>query len=431
MNRKIIGAIVEYNPFHYGHLYHLDQIRKRGKAYAVVCIMSGDFVQRGEPAILDKFARAKMAIFNGVDLVVELPFVYATQDARGFARGAVGILHRMHAVDEIWFGSEVGDMQKMMPVFSVLVDEPLTFKSFLHDELNKGLSFPEARRLALRRYLQNEDDSTSDIVKNSNDILGIEYMIALKHYNSSISPIAIKRIGSGYLQERYEGQFSSATAIRKIMLKGDKSGMKKALPPPSFSICEEEFEVGKGPVSLASLSSTLLARLRIADEAELQRIYGVTEGLENRLIRYARTATDISAFLRLVKTKRFTYTKLSRLLLHIYFGLSKEKVRYFNKIGPQYIRVLGFNKRGQKVLKNMKNTTTIPIITTVSRYRDVMRRAEGDKDRYKDFNEREALEEFTYDLKASDLYSLLYPKASERGGGKDFKTRVITFLNSI
>lgn len=218
---KVLGIVVEYNPFHNGHLHHLKEAKTLINPDYTIAVMSGNFVQRGEPAILDKFSRAEIAVNMGVDVVLELPFVYCIQDASGFATGAIGVLERTNVVTDIVFGSESSNLEVLDKISNILYEQPKNFKKLLNKNLKKGLSFPNARKFALVEHLEssNYEHNVLDILEQSNDILGLEYLNALKLYNSKIVPHTIQRIKAEYNQKEFTGEISSATAIRNLIEK--------------------------------------------------------------------------------------------------------------------------------------------------------------------------------------------------------------------
>jgi predicted nucleotidyltransferase len=216
---KTIGIVAEYNPFHNGHLYQLQASRGQTGADCAVVVMSGNYTQRGEPAIVDKWARAEMALHSGADLVIELPVAYAMGSAEYFAYGAVKLLDSLNAVNMICFGSEAGSIEKLSAAAAILADEPESYKSYLKDYLSKGLSFPAARQKAISSYCKNTygKDDLSSLLKSPNNILGIEYLKALRRLKSNIVPMTIERVGNEYNQAELTGKMSSATSIRKTI----------------------------------------------------------------------------------------------------------------------------------------------------------------------------------------------------------------------
>ena len=234
----VLGIIAEYNPFHNGHLYHILKSKELTKDDYVIAIIGGNFTQRGESSIVDKWTKAEMAIAGGIDLVIELPTLYSISSAENFADGAIKILNSLKVVDHLSFGAECHEVNKLNIIANVLYDEPKEFKAFLADELSKGVSFPKARENAILRYLK--DFSYKNILSEPNNILGIEYLKALKKYRSRIKPVLVPRKSSGHLTTDYTGSISSSTAIRDMLKTGKTANLKDALTPSSYTILREE-----------------------------------------------------------------------------------------------------------------------------------------------------------------------------------------------
>lgn len=422
-NIKVLGIIVEYNPFHFGHLYHIQEAKELVKPDYVVAVMSGNFCQRGEPAIVNKFARTETAIKSGIDLVFELPTVYAVQDAGGFAVGSIGILHKMGVVTDIVFGSESGDIDFLNKVARLLANQTYEFQQTLKNKLKLGYSYPNARKYALMDVLNNDVEKIS----KSNDILGIEYLKAIIKYNSNITPRVIKRIGADYNDETFRGRLSSASAIRKIIKQGEFSKVQEALPEWTFEILSREFSLGRGPVFWEDLNF-LIAFFRKLKREDFERIYSFNEGLDLRFFEAARNYGDLQSFIEGVKTKRFTYSRIRRAILHVLFNMDKPFVEISNEEGPQYLRVLGFNKKGRELLKIIKEKASIPVISTPSLYKNVLdewKKKLAEEKVPVQINDKIYLRQFETDILASDLYTFLYPEKSQRQAGMDFTQRVI------
>lgn len=417
---KILGIIVEYNPFHKGHLYHLEKAKEIVQPDYVIAVMSGNFTQRGEPAIIDKWARTKMALHHGIDLVLELPVLYACQTAELFARGAVNILHQTGLVTHLAFGSEYSDLSNLNKIATILAKEPQEYKILLKDNLGLGLSFPHARANAIKKYildLQNNNGLSSRIMDNildgSNSILALEYLKSLYRLKSSIKPVVIPRLGSSYNSKDIEGNFSSATAIRNALLSHkDWQDIAFALPDISLKILKDTFLQGRGPVSLSSFEQILLGLIRRSSNSEIASWMDVEEGLENRIKQYARETSTIEDFLYKTKTKRYTYTRLQRILIHGLLGINKDQVSILQdtSIAP-YLRILGFNSKKADVLKRLKSTSHIPIISKPADYFC-----------YKSSNVNIM---FETSVLASDIYCLGFPHINERIGGQEFTQGVI------
>ena len=418
---RVLGIVVEYNPFHNGHLYHLVKARELVSADYTVAVMSGSFTQRGEPAVIDKFSRAEIALLHGVDVVIELPFVYATQDAGGFAFGAIGVLHRIGVVTDIVFGSESADEEFIEKVARVLHEQPWRYQEILHVKLKKGLSFPNARKEALVEYFQETGELDPERVRNierSNDILGVEYVRSLLKYSSSIRFHTIKRVGAAYNDPSFKGKFSSATAIRGLIREGKWDLVREALPQKSYEIVRREIEAGRGPVFWNDLELAYLSRFRVMKADDFEKIYGFVEGLHIRFEKEVRRASGLQDFIERLKSKRFTFTRLRRMMLHAFFGLTRELMEEVNEKGPQYARILGFTERGRKLLSVMKRKTSIPLVPTASLYKKVLEEIDDedmsvDRDLY--------LRMFELDMMATDLHTTFF---EDKTGERDFKEKV-------
>ena len=313
---KVLGVVVEYNPFHNGHLYHLESAKKLTNPDFTIAVMSGNFCQRGEPAIVNKFARAKMALSNGIDVVLELPVVYSLQDAGGFAIGSIGIFEKLGLVTDIVFGSESSDLDFLKSIAKVLYENPNEFDQLIKKELKKGLSYPNARKYALKEFLKFEENFV-DKLANSNDILGIEYLKAILKFKSKIKPHVIKRIGAKYNETELKEKISSATAIRNAIRKN--LSIKEYVPHTTYEILQNEFNEGRGPVFLENFDQFILSILRLKSRKELEKIYGFKEGLDKRFIDGADKTTNIKEFIEFVKTKRFTFSRIRRLMFNVIF----------------------------------------------------------------------------------------------------------------
>ena len=390
---SVLGIVAEYNPFHNGHKYHIQQSKALSGTDSVVCVMSGNFIQRGEPAIVDKWARTEMALMSGVDLVIELPVIYAMSSAEFFAFGAVKILDSLGIVDCISFGSETGSSDELELIADILNAEPEKYKSSLKDNLSKGLSFPAARENALIGYLiasGYESDNFSEIIKSSNNILGIEYIKALKKLQSKIKPQTIKRIANAYNSETLEGDISSATAIRKHILTieslrnpyiADTSkalnisavmdSFAKVLPTHSFDIMLREFNEGRGPVFSSDFENIILSSLRRMNIEEIKKLPYIAEGLENRFKAAADNSGSLDELIENINTRRYTRTRIQRCLFSILSGLKNEEFLEFNLHGgPQYIRVLGFNSIGRKLLSKINKSAFLPVIVKTADFKN-------------------------------------------------------------
>ena len=366
---EIIGIIAEYNPFHNGHLYHIQKSKEQTGAKFVVCVMSGNFVQRGNTSIVDKWTKAKLAIENGVDLVLELPTIYSVSSAESFAQGAVKILENLGIVDTISFGTETNDFAALNNIATILTEEPKEFVNMLKEDLKQGLSFPKARENALIKYL-NDDVRYKDILNSPNNILGVEYLKSLKQIKSKIAPVAIKREKVYYNDNFIVDDFASATAIRKLVANKDFSGLIKVVPRSCYETVLKEFEAGNVVLDLQKFEKEIFYTLRRMSVSEIAELPDVSEGLENTIKNAANFCNNIKDFIDIVKTKRYTQTRIQRILVFALLGITKKDVQTAKKVIP-YARVLGFNEKGKLLLSGIsQNNPKMQVVTSVKRFLD-------------------------------------------------------------
>lgn len=364
---NITGIITEYNPFHNGHLYHLTEAKKATNSDGVICIMSGNFVQRGGPSIVDKWKRTEMALENGVDLVLELPTFYAVSSAELFARGAISILNSLGVVDNLYFGSECGDVNKLYEIAKILTTNNDSFNSILKSNLKEGISFAKAREKSLIHF--SKDDSIKEVISSSNNILGIEYIKAILSEKSNIKPYTLKREGNNYTDTSLAKVFSSATSIRKALLANIDSleALNTVMPLSSINILKESLNIGYNFTFDEDLYQYL--RYKISTNCvNFNNLYEISEGLDKKILKEILDSTSYEDLIFRVKSKRYTYTKISRLLTQIFIGfdnfdLNKDTINNYN-----YGRILGFNSKGQEILSLIKKTSSIPLITKVPKY---------------------------------------------------------------
>ena len=394
---KILSIIAEYNPLHNGHEYHLRTSREKSGCDGIIVIMSGNFVQRGEIAVADKWVRTLTALHSGADLVIELPVPYALSSAEGFAFGAVSILDSLNIVDELSFSSESGEIGDLsICADSLITDEmvQLTLK-----KLKNGSSYASARQMALDDIMPN----ISHLISSPNNILGIEYIKALKKLESKITPITMLRRGPSY-NDLYEADgFISASRARQIISENGLPYVKPFIPEKVFDIYLKAYEEGIFPVFEGQIETAVLSVLKRMDKDDFLKIPDVSEGLENRIMNCVNKTSDLNILLNMLKTKRYPMTRLKRILLRAFIGIEKD----YSKIPPPYARVLGFNQTGRKILSLAKEKATIPIITKPSTVKK-----EGP----------DILELFNIEAVASGLYSLAYPRRDLRLTDNEFKT---------
>ena len=366
---KVLGIVCEYNPFHNGHLYHLEQSKRMTGSNYTVAVMSGNFTQRGSTSLIDKWSKAEAAINCGVDLVIELPVLYATSSAENFAEGAVKILDSLKVVDYISFGAETSDTDILTTFADILYKEPKKYKTLLSHELGKGLSYPKARENALLMYL-NDIRKYVNVLSSPNNILGIEYIKALKKYKSNIMPISIARFESGYHDTGYTSNIASATAVRNIVKNGGFDILKRLLPAPSYGILMNNIKQGHIVPDLSVFEKQIIYNLRKMDVTEIAELPDVSEGLEFAIKKAANSCNSIVEFLNIIKSKRYTSTRIQRILLYSLLGITKKDMALSRKQYP-YIRVLGLNNRGKFLISEIaKANPKLEIITSVKRFVD-------------------------------------------------------------
>jgi predicted nucleotidyltransferase len=355
------GIIVEYNPFHNGHLYHLKQTRKKTNADVVIAVMSGQFLQRGEPALVSKWARTNMALKAGVDLVIELPYTFCTQKAEKFAEGAVYLLTSLQA-DFICFGSESGNIDTFTNTINFISNHESDYNRFIRQFMNEGVSYPKAASLAFQQLAPSRD--LLDLSK-PNNILGYHYVKALQEIGSKTVPMTIERIHAGYHdQQLSSAKISSATSIRKTLAENRTlDHIQSHIPDTTYQELSAFYQKYNTFAFWENFWPFLKYRFSHSEPNELKDIYEVEEGMEYRLIRFAQEATSFKDFMEMIKTKRYTWTRLQRACVHILTNTKKEKMR--NKV-PEYIRVLGFNQLGRQYLKEKKERISLPIISNLS-----------------------------------------------------------------
>lgn len=361
---NVVGIIAEYNPFHNGHFHHLETAKAITRSNNSVVVMSPNFVQRGNPAITDKWTRTKMALLSGADLVIELPTPYATGSAEFFAKASVSLLNHCQMVNSINFGSENNDIDLLTQIADILVREPKTFKNALKKHLDTGINFPSARAKALTDYCNLDPDlsklrrQVSEIIKSPNNILGIEYLKALNRLNSHMTATTLKRKGSNYHSQDITNHTPSATAIRRQILKGSKN-ILHAMPKSSYELLTKQEHYPE----FKDLSHFLCYRLLFSTPEKLRGIVGITEGLENRIYTVFKETQSIADMTEGIKSKRYTQTTVQRILLNIILQITKDDLKEFEeKGGPQYIRVLGFKKSSAHLLTRLHQQATLPIV---------------------------------------------------------------------
>ena len=393
--KKVCGIVAEYNPFHNGHRYHIEQTRALlGEDTAIVCVMSGNFVQRGEPAVFLKHARAEAALRCGADLVLELPLPWAMATAEAFARGAVALLAASGVVTHLGFGSESGDLAALDRIAELLLRPEMD--PLIRDSLAVGLPYAAARQ----RAAETLAGEPLEPFCAPNNILGIEYLKALRASNLPMTPVTVLRRGAGHDESGTRGEYPSAAFLRQ-RLTNDR-GLAGQMPDDAYNVFARETEQGRGPVLPAALETALLSRLRMLPLSAFAALPDAGEGLENRLYRAAREEATADAVLAAAVSKRYTRSRLRRMLWAAALGLRGEDAEG----APPYLRVLAANAWGRELLARMRKTASLPVITKPVAVRALDARAQR---------------VFGLEADAADLYALAFSAKEARRGGQEWR----------
>lgn len=399
---KIVGIIAEYNPFHNGHAYQLQRAKELTGADFAVIVMSPDFVQRGEPALTDKYKRAEMALASGADLVLELPVCYACGSAEYFAEGAVALLHSLGCVDVLSFGCETKVPELFAPLAQLLLQEPEEYREKLLEYQKQGMTYPLAREKAVTDYLGGKGtapEAVLELLSSPNNILGLEYVKALKKINSPIATLPIRRLGSGYHSLALDQQFCSASAVRsRLTGKCALRELAPFLPESSLSLLQET-ALEAGFVTLEQFSSLLHFKLLSEADAGFCRYLDVTPDLSDRIRRILPQYRCISQFISLVKTKQMTEARVRRAFLHILLNITGEATERYRGQGTVfYARILGFRRAASPLLQAIKKQGSIPLLSKLADAKKLL--------------DAPALQMLAQDIYASHLYQL--PASGDR-----------------
>ena len=392
------AIIAEYNPFHNGHGLHIARTRELCGAENVVVIMSGNYVQRGDCAICDKFSRTRMALDGGADLVLELPLPFACAGAEGFARGGVGIADALGGVDYLSFGMECGSADELTAAAKAVSDGSV--KPELDRLLGEGLTFAAARAEAVRRVC---GDRAADILREPNNILAVEYIRELHRIGSGIVPLGIKREGAAHDSQQPSGQIASASAVRRLFAEGNRKEAESFLPDSSVRELERLAKEGGAPAELKRCERAILARIRCMTREEIARLPDISEGLENRIYVCSRTARSLGELYDAIKTKRYSHARIRRIILAAFLGLRREDADL-----PRYIRLLGMNDRGKRLLSR-----AVPKLPVISSYRQAMALPENARNLY------------LLECRADDLWGLTTPTVQPCGADMTSKLIVV------
>ena len=383
---KSVGIIAEYNPFHNGHAYQLQKAKEASGADFAVAVMSGDFVQRGEPAMFERRLRARWALENGADMVITLPTPFALASAEAFALGGVTLLSRSGIADSIAFGSECGDTDLLCRAADVLNNEPDELKALIKSNISRGLSYPDARARAFGEYLPPE---LASVFSSPNDILGIEYIRAIRRIDATLQPIAIGRTGVAHDSAHTCGGFTSASNIRRLIVSGESEHIKSYIYEDMLSVLGRT-----APIMLQSLSRETVYALRRMSKEQLKSLPDVTEGLENLLYSACRKYADIGSVLTAVKSRRYTMARLKRICMCALLGIYGSPIK---KLDSLFIRVLGIRREAQSLLSALHEKSELPVVT---RYGDVSK-----------LNERQS-ELMALEVRCADIAALGRPSPS-------------------
>lgn len=406
---KVLGIIAEYNPFHNGHLLHLEKSKKICDAQYSVCVMSGNFVQRGNTSIVNKWIRAEMALKSGVDLVLELPTVYSISSAENFAEGAIKLLNSLKIVDTISFGSENSDINVLNRFSSVLHEEPKQYLEFLNSESKKGLSFPKARENAILLYLN--DKKYLNILNQPNNTLAIEYLKALKKYKSHISPISVKREKVFYNSNCIVDEYASATAIRNMIINEQFNDIRKVVPASSYNLLMNEIEEGHLVIDISKFEKEILYTIRRLSADDIKNFPEVTEGLENAIKNASNSCNNLSELINMIKSKRYTHTRIQRILLYILLNITKKDM-YLSRKNIPYARILGYSPQGKELISEIyKANPKITLITSVKNFLD-----SSNNKTYKYMLNK--------DILATNIYTLAYSNNST--ANLDYTKKIVT-----
>lgn len=388
---KLIGIVAEYNPFHNGHRFQIDESRAIvGRDCAVVCVMSGDFVQRGEVAIFRKHARAEAAVKCGADLVIELPAPWALASAERFAHGSVGLLGELGCIDYLSFGSECGDLN-VLNALSVAVTDPEIDKR-IREELGEGVSYAAARQ----RAVQTEYGDIAAYLESPNNILAVEYLKAINDLHLRMEPITITREGS-----EHDGPGGSASDIRTRLK--SKQSITAFVPREAKKIYKREIKCGRGPVFMEELEDAMISRFRMLDEDAFNSLPDASEGLGNRLYTAAHEESTLDGILSMAKTKRYAMSRIRRMCMCAAIGITADDAAGL----PPYARVLAANDKGRQALRLIDEKTTVPVITKPASVQDLSEHCRR---------------VFEITSRAHDLYVMGYEVKAERRGGDDYRT---------
>ena len=396
---KIVGLIAEYNPFHNGHLYHIERAKEITGADSAIVVMSGNYVQRGAPAIMPKHLRAEVALEAGADIIFELPVCYACASAEYFAAGAVSLFEQLNCVDSVCFGSECGDAEKLQRAMETIEVTAVVHDSEIRQIMEKGYTYPRA----LSSVIRGIDPESAEIISSPNNMLAIEYLRALGKFTSPIVPFTLKRVYGSHNGLTPENGFASSSFMRERLAVGKDVSEISEYTTPLWTDAIANAVRNGATASLERLERVLLYKLRSTSAEEIAHISDVGQGLENRIYG-ARMAGSLEELLFTVKTKRYTMSRIRRIMLSLLIGITRNDMKNF----PAYGRILAFNERGTEILSRAKYFTKIPYSTSIAKLSQINESAER-------FAELE--------IRASDVYGLALETVTS--AQRDYRAKIM------
>ncbi|MGN7477221.1 nucleotidyltransferase [Solibacillus silvestris] len=401
---QAVGIVVEYNPFHNGHLHHVKEAKRTTRSEIAVAVMSGQFLQRGEPALVDKWHRTKMALASGVDLVIELPYVFSTAQATGFASGAVQLLEAIQCTT-LAFGSEQGSIEPFLNSYHLIENNRVHYNEIIKENIQLGKSYPQALFSAYEQLKQLFPNAYIDLAQ-PNNILGFHYVEAIKRLQCTMQPATIQRIAAGYHDSiNVDSEIASATGIRQALFSGQSlQQIFQYLPDGTIGQLEHWQTEHRNFASWESFWPLLKYAILRHTPQQLKQYADVSEGLENSLVKYAAASSSYTAFMNALKSKRYTWTRLQRMLTHIYTGVTKEQLHAYSN--PRYIRILGMTNSGQQYVSRIKKSLSLPLISRVAAVEDPL---------------------LAIDLRATQMYQLGIQQFSDKKIDEDYKTPPIRY----